>query len=102
MKQEDSSSEFKQTFNIDFSDVPKPEPVQISRKTKYIKLGILILASIAIITTVVLLVGHFKYDLFQDKTNEVISIKREMFTTEYFTETKTIKSKLSYTSGELN
>ena len=101
MKQEDSL-DFKQTFNIDFSDVVQPEPVQKSRKTKYIKLGLLILASAAIIITVVLLVGHFKYGLFQDKANEVISIKREMYTTEYFTLQKTVKSKLSYTSGELN
>lgn len=101
MKQEDSL-DFKQTFNIDFSDVVQPEPVQKSRKTKYIKLGLLILASAAIITTVVLLVGHFKYGLFQDKTNEVINIKREMYTTEFFTLQKIVKSKLSYTSGELN
>jgi len=101
MKEEDSL-DFKQTFNIDFSDAVQPEPVQKSRKTKYIKLGLLILASAAIITTVVLLVGHFKYGLFQEKTNEVISIKREMYTTEYFTLQKIVKSKLSYTSGELN
>ena len=101
MKQEDSL-DFKQTFNIDFSDVPQLEHSQKSNKSKYIKLGLLIFATIAIITAVALLVGHFQYALFQSKIGEAISIKREMFTTEYFTETKTIKSKLSYTSGELN
>ena len=101
MKQEDSL-DFNQTFNIDFSDVPQLEHSQKSNKSKYIKLGLLIFATLAILTAVALLVGHFKYGLFQSKISEAISIKREMYTTEYFTETKTIKSKLSYTSGELN
>ena len=101
MKQEDSL-DFKQTFNIDFSNVPQPEPVQKSRKTKYIILGLIILASIAIITTVVLLVGHYKYGLFDDETYKIADVKREIYSAEYFSETKTVKSKLSYTSGELN
>ena len=101
MNQEDSL-DFKQTFNIDFSAVAQPEPVQKSRKSKYIKIGLLIFASIAIITTVILLVGHYKYGLFEDEVYQVASVKHEIYSTEYFTETKTVKSKLSYSSGELN
>jgi hypothetical protein len=101
MNQEDSL-DFKQTFNIDFSAVAQPEPVQKSRKSKYIKIGLLIFASIAIITTVILLVGHYKYGLFEDEVYQVANVKHEIYSTEYFTETKTVKSKLSYSSGELN
>ena len=101
MNQEDSL-DFKQTFNIDFSAVAQPEPVQKSRKSKYIKFGLLIFASIAIITTVILLVGHYKYGLFEDEVYQVANVKHEIYSTEYFTETKTVKSKLSYSSGELN
>ena len=101
MNQEDSL-DFKQTFNMDFSAVAQPEPVQKSRKSKYIKIGLLIFASIAIITTVILLVGHYKYGLFEDEVYQVANVKHEIYSTEYFTETKTVKSKLSYSSGELN
>ena len=99
MKQEDST-DFKQTFNVDFPEIQLPQ--QRSRKTKYIKLGIMLTTIAAIITTVVLLVGHYKYCLFQSELYQVTNIKRELYSEEYYTETKTIKSKLSYTSGELD
>ena len=98
MKQEDSV-DFKQTFNVDFPEIQLPQ--QRSRKTKYIKLGIILTTIAAIITTVVLLVCHYKYGLFQSEIYQVTNIKRELYSEEYYTETKTIKSKLSYTSGEL-
>ena len=98
MKREDST-DFKQTFNVDFPEIQLPQ--QRSRKTKYIKLGIILTTIAAIITTVVLLVGHYKYGLFQSEIYQVTNIKRELYSEEYYTETKTIKSKLSYTSGEL-
>ncbi len=75
-------------INIDFSAVAQPEPVQKSRKSKYIKIGLLIFASIAIITTVILLVGHYKYGLFEDEVYQVANVKHEIYSTEYFTETK--------------
>ena len=99
MKQEEPV-DFKQTFNVDFPEIQLPQ--QRSRKTKYIKLGIILTTIAAIITTVVLLVGHYKYGLFQSEIYQVTNIKRELYSEEYYTETKTIKSKLSYTSGELD
>ena len=99
MKQEEPV-DFKQTFNVDFPEIQLPQ--QRSRKTKYIKLGIILTTIAVIITTVVLLVGHYKYGLFQSEIYQVTNIKRELYSEEYYTETKTIKSKLSYTSGELD
>ena len=99
MKREDFE-DFKQTFKVDFPEIQLPQ--QRSRKTKYIKLGIALTVIAAIITTVVLLVGHYKYGLFQSELYQVTNIKRELYSEEYYTETKTIKSKLSYTSGELD
>ena len=99
MKKEDNL-DFKQTFNVDFPEIQPPQ--QRSRKTKYIKLGILLTTIAAIITTIVLLFGHYKYGLFQSEIYQVTNIKRELYSEEYYTETKTIKSKLSYTSGELD
>ena len=97
MNSEEDSVDFKQTFNIDFNQIELP--AQKSRKKKYIIAGI-ILGLIAVVTTTVLLVGHFKYNLFGSETYQVANIKRELYSVDYFTETKSTKSKLAYTSGE--
>ena len=97
MNSEEDSVDFKQTFNIDFNQIEIP--AQKSRKKKYIIAGI-ILGLVAVVTTTVLLVGHFKYNLFGSETYQVASIKRELYSVDYFTETKSTKSKLAYTSGE--
>lgn len=97
MNSEEDSVDFKQTFNIDFNQIEIP--AQKSRKKKYIIAGI-ILGLVAIVTTTVLLVGHFKYNLFGSETYQVANIKRELYSVDYFTETKSTKSKLAYTSGE--
>ena len=60
MNSEEDSVDFKQTFNIDFNQIEIP--AQKSRKKKYIIAGI-ILGLVAVVTTTVLLVGHFKYNL---------------------------------------
>lgn len=98
MNKEDSL-DFKQTFNIDFSQIPQEEPVQKSRKKKYIIAGI-ILGVIAITVATVLLVGHYKYNLFSSETYQVASIKRELYSAEYFTETKSIKTKMTFSQGD--
>ena len=99
MKQ-DNSSDIVQSFNVEMPNAQPP--LQKSNKTKYIIIGLIIFLSLAIITTVVLLVAHFKYGLFEKEIYQVTNIKRELYSEEYYTETKTIKSKLSYSSGELD
>ena len=99
MKQ-DNSSDIVQSFNVEMPNTQPPP--QKSNKTKYIIIGLIVFLSLAIITTVVLLVAHYKYGLFEKEIYQVTNIKRELYTEEYYTETKTIKSKLSYSSGELD
>ena len=99
MKQ-DNSSDIVQSFNVEMPNTQPPP--QKSNKTKYIIIGLIVFLSLAIITTVVLLVAHYKYGLFEKEIYQVADIKRDLYIEEYYTETKTIKSKLSYSSGELD
>ena len=106
MKQ-DISSDIIQNFNPEAPNIQPPEPplTQKSRRKKIIIISLIVFLSLAIITTVVLLVCHYKYDLFSENEGEiyqVTDVKRELYSEEYYTETKTIKSKLSYTGGELD
>ena len=106
MKQ-DISSDIIQNFNPEAPNIQPPEPplTQKSRRKKIIIISLIVFLSLAIITTVVLLVCHYKYDLFGESEGEiyqVTDVKRELYSEEYYTETKTIKSKLSYTGGELD
>ena len=55
---------------------------------------------IAILTTVTLLVAHFKYGLFDSEIYQVADIKREVYSMEYFSETKNLKTKTTFASGE--
>lgn len=53
---------FKQSLDIDLSDYNIHEPK--SNKSKIIKITAIIVAGIALITTVALLIAHFKYGAF--------------------------------------
>ena len=82
---------------------PKDEnPVIIkSKKKKYLIIAGIILGILIILTTIFLLVAHYEFGLFGSEIYKVAEVKRELDSVEYFTETKTIKTKLAYTSGEL-
>ena len=45
--------------------------------------------------------AHYKYDLFGSEIYKVAEVKREPNSIEFFTETKTIKTKMTYTSCDL-
>ena len=99
MKQ-DNSSDIIQSFNV---ELPKTQSSpQKSKKMKYIIIGSIVFLSLAIITTVVLLIVYFSNKDAEEEIYQVTEIKRELYSEEYYTETKTIKSKLSYSSGELD
>jgi hypothetical protein len=82
---------------------PKDEnPVIIkSKKKKYLIIAGIILGILIILTTIFLLFAHYEFGLFGSEIYKVAEVKRELDSVEYFTETKTIKTKLAYTSGEL-
>ena len=77
------------------------KPLIKSKKKKYIIIGGIILGIIIIIIAIFLIVAHFKYNLFGSDIYQVAKVNREVNSIEYFTETKTIKTKMAYTSGEL-
>ena len=76
------------------------KPVQKSNKKKCLIILGLTIGIVVIITAVILLVAHYKYGLFGPEIYKVADIKRDTNSVEYFTETKNIKTKLGYTSGE--
>ena len=89
---------FKQSFDIDFGEIqPQNQP---SKKSKIIKISALIVAGVAIITTVALLVAHFKFGLFDKEVYDLASVKREVYSADFFTEEKTIKTRMGYVNGE--
>ena len=96
---EKNEETFKQTFNVDFGE-NHDEITLSSKKSKICKIAALIIASIAIITTTVLLVAHFKYGLFGSKISEAIEINREANSLEFFSETRNLKTKMTYASGQ--
>ena len=98
---EKNEETFKQTFNIDFGD--NHQEIQLSsKKSKICKIAVLTVSLVAIITTVTLLVAHFKYGLFSDsETYQVADIKREGNSMEYFSENRKLQTKLTYATGEI-
>ena len=96
---EKNEETFKQTFNVDFGENHQ-EIILSSKKSKICKIATLIVAGIAIITTTVLLVAHFKYGLFGSKSSQIIEINREANSLEFFSETRNLKTKMTYASGQ--
>ena len=89
---------FKQSFDIDFGEIqPQNQP---SKKSKIIKISALIVTGVAIITTVALLVAHFKFGLFDKEVYDLASVKREVYSADFFNEEKTIKTRMGYVNGE--
>ena len=75
------------------------KPLLKSKKKKYIIIGGIILGIIIILVAIFLIVAHYKYNLFGPDIYQVAKVNREVNSIEYFTETKTIKTKMAYTSG---
>ena len=77
-------------------------------KTKKIIYIIVISFTILAIITTIILIGHFKFNWFKKARDEDekdiydlnVNIKSSVNQVDYFTETKKIKSKIVYTSGE--
>ena len=85
-------------------DQPEPEENQViikSKKKKYLIIAGIIFGILFILTGIFFLVAHYQYDLFGSEIYKVAEVKREPNSVEFFTETKTIKTKMAYTSGEL-
>ena len=83
-------------------DQPEENQVIIkSKKKKYLIIAGIILGILFILTGIFFLVAHYQYDLFGSEIYKVAEVKREPNSVEFFTETKTIKTKMAYTSGEL-
>jgi len=98
---EKNEETFKQTFNVNPGE--NNQEIRLSsKKSKICKIIVLIVSLVVIITTVSLLVAHFKYGLFSSKseTYQVADIKREENSMEYFSETRKLKTKLTFATGE--
>ena len=61
---------------------------QVPKKTKHIKIVFIILAIVILLAVVFILVAKFKYNFFKKETYKVAEIKRDLGSTEYFTEKK--------------
>ena len=83
-------------LNDDFVEKEVIQP----KSHKKIKIAIAITASLAIIATTILLVGYFKFDWFKSEIYDVdAKISRKTYQANYFTETRTINTKMGFTSG---
>ena len=71
-----------------------------TKSHKKIKIAISIVASLIIIATTTLLVGHFKFDWFKSEVYTLdTKISHNLYQVNYFTETKNIKTKIGFVSG---
>ena len=67
---------------------------------KKIKIAVSIVASLVIIATTTLLVGHFKFNWFKSEVYTLdTKISHNLYQVNYFTETKNIKTKMGFVSG---
>ena len=83
-------------LNDDFIENEVPQP----KSHKKIKIAIAVAASLAIIATATLLVGYFKFDWFKSEEYNIdAKISRNLYQANYYTETKSIKTRTSFTSG---
>ena len=76
-------------------------PEQPKKSRKCLKISIIISAILVVFVVVFLLIAKFKYNFFENDDIYVVGqIKRDINSVEYFTETKVMKSNMSYTNGE--
>ena len=81
------------------NDYVENEVIQ-PKNTKKIKIAIALVASLTIIASVILLVGYFKFNWFKSEIYNIdAKISRNAFQANYFSETKTINTRIGFTSG---
>ena len=81
------------------NDYVENEVIQ-PKNTKKIKIAIALVASLTIIASAILLVGYFKFNWFKSEIYNIdAKISRNAFQANYFSETKTINTRIGFTSG---
>ena len=79
----------------------REEEIIPPKNNRKIKIFVAIIISILFVSINVILLGHFKFNWFKSEIyNLDIQISRNIGQINYFTETKILKSRLGYTSGE--
>ena len=67
---------------------------------KKLKIAVAIVGSLALIAIATLLVGHFKFNWFKSEVYNIdAKITRNLYQANYFSETKTVKTKNGFTNG---
>mgnify|MGYP007070204904 CR=1 FL=1 len=95
-KYEDENS-IKETFNVSL----KETEILPQKKSHKLAIALSITTAIALIAATVLLVGYFKFNWFKNEMYKIdANISRNVYQVNYFSETKTAKTKYSFTSGE--
>ena len=95
-KYEDENS-IKETFNVSL----KETEILPQKKSHKLAIALSIITAIALIAASVLLVGYFKFNWFKNEMYKIdANISRNVYQVNYFSETKTAKTKYSFTSGE--
>ena len=81
------------------NDYVENEVIQ-PKNTKKIKIAIALVASLTIIASAILLVGYFKFNWFKSEIYNIdAKISRNAYQAIYFSETKTINTRIGFTSG---
>ena len=97
MENYEEENTIKETFNVTLNEANILPP----KKSKKLIYVISITTAIALITASVLLVGYFKFNWFQNEIYKIdANITRSVYQANYFSETKTAKTKYSFTSGQ--
>ena len=98
MERTDDSLNFHEKFSEDFHGIEDEHPK--SNKKKILIYSVSITLALALITTIFLF-GYFKFGWFNNDEYDLdIKIKSFANQADYFTEKKTIKSKVIYSSGD--
>lgn len=83
-------------LNDDFIENEVVQP----KSNKKIKIAIAIATSLAIVATTILLVGYFKFDWFKGEIYNVdAKISRNLYSANYYSQTKSIKTRTGFNSG---
>ena len=83
-------------LNDDFIENEVVQP----KNNKKIKIAIAIATSLAIVATTILLVGYFKFDWFKGEIYNVdAKISRNLYSANYYSQTKSIKTRTGFNSG---
>ena len=81
------------------NDYVENEVIQ-PKNTKKIKIAIALVASLTIIASAILLVGYSKFNWFKSEIYNIdAKISRNAYQANYFSETKTINTRIGFTSG---